>query len=378
MRGLRVICVAACGRSHPSVSLKQLKNHTVLKGPKEGKSMKKVYTINLSRTILALLLFSLLLFNVSAGGNKEANLGLDQAKVIRIGWQGSSFTRFLGVAEGFFDREFGPDGIKIEFEQFSYGPPIIEGLAAGSLDFGTVGDMPIVTAVANGLPIQSIYKSGTNPDSNTALLPVNSTITRVEELKGKKVGTSVGSSGHHFLVLLLAQAGLQPEDVEIVNLSATDLGTALATGEIAAGTTWEPYGTIFTGNGSAKYLAKSSGIKQNTSTEIARKEFLEQNPGLTARYLKVLLELDEFVQQDRARAIRIVARESGFKESDLAGTYDNIYNPHFTDYDWDQMEKTKEFLLESDLITGDFDIRTLYTDKYLIEAEKLFKASKSQ
>lgn len=327
---------------------------------------------------MAILLFSLLAFNMNAAGKQEGPAGLDQAKVIRIGWQGSSFTRFLGTAEGFFDREFGLDGIKIEFEQFSYGPPIIEALAAGSLDFGSVGDMPIVTGVANGLPLQSIYKSGINPDSNTALVPIDSTITRVEALKGKKVGTSVGSSGHHFLVLLLTQAGLTPEDVEIVNLSATDLGTALATGEIAAGTTWEPYGTIFTGNGSAKYLAKSSGIKQNTSTEVARKGFIEQNPGLTARYLKVLLEIDEFIQQDRARAISIVARESGFKEADLAGTYDNVYNPYFTDYDWDQMEKTKQFLLESDLITRDFDIRTLYTDKYLIEAEKLFKASKSR
>jgi sulfonate transport system substrate-binding protein len=352
--------------------------HTVPEDQKGKTYMKNVYTINFSRIIPAALLLAFLTFNVNAGGKKDADVSLDQAKVIRIGWQGSSSTRFLGVAEGFFDREFGPDGIRIEFEQFSYGPPIIEGLAAGSLDFGGVGDMPVVTAVANGLPLQSIFKGGIDPDSNTALIPVNSTITRVEELKGRKVGTSVGSSAHHFLVLLLAQAGLSPEDVEIVNLGATDLGTALAAGEIVAGTTWEPYGTIFTGNGSAKYLAKSSGIKQNTSTEIARKGFIEQNPGLTARYLKVLLEINEFIQQDRARAISIIARESGFKESDLAGIYKNVYNPYFTDYDWDQMEKTKQFLLDSDLITRNFDIRTLYTDKYLIEAEKLFKASKSR
>jgi sulfonate transport system substrate-binding protein len=339
--------------------------------------MKERYITELVKKGLAVSLFILLAINASAGGKTETATGLDQAKVIRIGWQGASSTRFLGVAEGFFDREFGPDGIKIEFEQFTYGPPIIEGLAAGSLDFGGVGDMPVVTAIANGLPLQSVYKGGVDPNSNTALIPVNSTITRVEELKGKKVATSIGSSGHHYLVLLLAQAGLKPEDVEIVNLSATDLGTALTTGEIAAGTTWEPYGTIFTGNGSAKYLAKSAGVKQNTSTEIARKGFIEQNPGLTARYLKVLLQIDDFIQQDRPRAISIIARESGFQESDLASLLAAVYSPYFTDFDWEQMEKTKQFLLSSDLINNDYDIRTLYTDKYLNEAEKLFKASKS-
>ncbi|GHV78949.1 nitrate ABC transporter substrate-binding protein [Spirochaetia bacterium] len=329
---------------------------------------------------MALLLAAMVVSGLSAGGAKDTGStsggALDQAKVIRIGFQGSSLIRWLEDSQHFLEKEFGPDGIKIEFEQFSYGPPIIEGLAAGSLDFGSVGDMPIVTAVANGLPIQSIYKDGIDPNSNTLLIPVNSTIKSVAELKGKKVGASVGSSGHHYLVLVLAQAGLTVDDVEIVNLGATDLGTALATNQIAAGTTWEPYGTIFTVNGSAKYLAKSAGVKQNTSTEIARKAFIEANPGITARYLKVQLQLADFVQADRPRAVRLIAEASGFKEADLSTILVQEFDPHFTDFDWDQMTKTKQFLLDNDLINKDYDIRTLFTDKYLIEAEKLYAASK--
>ncbi|MDR1732456.1 MAG: aliphatic sulfonate ABC transporter substrate-binding protein [Synergistaceae bacterium] len=336
--------------------------------------MKFIKTAKVFLNVFSILLLAGLLFAGTAFGAQAASL--NQAKVIHVGWQGSSQIRHLAVAEGFFEKEFGADGIKVEFEQFAYGPPIIEGLAAGSLDFGEVGDMPIVTAVANGLPIQSIYKTGVNPDSNTLLIPVNSTITSVAELKGKKVAASIGSSGHHYLVLVLATVGLTVEDVELVNLGATDLGAALASGQIDAGTTWEPYGTIFTGNGSAKYLAKSAGVKQNTSTIIVRKEFAEKNPDITVRYLKVALQIDDFLQQDRERAIRLIAQESGFKESDLSGFLINQYNPYFTDFDWDQITKTKDFLLKSGLIDQDFDVRTLYTDKYLIEAEKLYKASK--
>jgi sulfonate transport system substrate-binding protein len=303
---------------------------------------------------------------------------LNTAKVINVGWQGSSSIKNIGTALGLFEKEFAPDGIVVQFQQFSYGPPIIEGLAADSLDFGEVGDMPIVTAVANGIRLQSIYKTGVNPDSNTLLVPVNSTVTSVSELKGKKVGASIGSSGHHYLVLLLAEAGLNVEDVEIVNLGANDLGAALAANEIEAGTTWEPYGAIFTGNGSAKLIAKSGGVKQNTSTVIARNDFIEKNPDITARYLKVVLEIEAFIDEDPERAIKIIAKESGFKESDLAGLLVTKYDPYFTDFDWDQMEKTKQFLLTNGLIINDYDIRTLYTDKYLIEAEKLYKASKSE
>ncbi|MDR3165107.1 MAG: NrtA/SsuA/CpmA family ABC transporter substrate-binding protein [Synergistaceae bacterium] len=323
--------------------------------------------------IFTILTLALLIFSarqVFAADGSELNT----AKVINVGWQSASSIKHIGTSMGLFEKEFGPDGIVVKFQQFSYGPPIIEGLAADSLDFGEVGDMPIVTAVANGIEIQSIYKTGVNPDSNTLLVPVNSTITSVSELKGKKVGASIGSSGHHYLVLLLAEAGLSVEDVEIVNLGANDLGAALAADEIEAGSTWEPYGTIFTGSGSAKLIAKSGGVKQNTSTVVARKDFVEKNPDITVRYLKVILEIEAFIAEDPERAIKIISKESGFKESDLAGLLVMKYNPHFTDFDWDQMKKTKQFLLANNLITNDYDIRTLYTDKYLIEAEKLCKA----
>lgn len=303
---------------------------------------------------------------------QEADDGLDKATVIHVGWQGASSVRNINAAKGFFEEEFGKDGITVEFEQFTYGPPIIEALSAGSLDFGEVGDMPVVTGKANGIEITSVYKSGVDPDSNVLLVPADSEDKSIEDLKGKKIGTSIGSSAHHYLALLLGNAGLALEDVEIVNLGATDIKAALVAGEIDAATTWEPYGAIITGDGSGKYIAKSSGVKQNTATIVASNKFIENNPDITARYLKVVLKIEQFIQSDREAAIDIIAEQSGFNVSDLAAIYRVEYNPYFTDYDWDQMEKTKEFLLDNDLIENDFDIKTIYTDKYLIEAEKLF------
>jgi len=347
---------------------------------RRGYLMKKNY-VEFHFLLLVLALTASIVFGCSSAmasskTSKGDEPGLNQAKVINVGWQGSTDFRHIGVAEGFFEKEFGPDGITVNFLQFSFGPPIIEALAAGSLDFGHVGDMPVVTAIANGIPIQSIIKTGIDPNSNTLLVSLKSTVSSPSELKGKVLGTSVGSSAHHYLVLLLAKEGLSVDDVEIVNLSATDLEAALASGEIEAGTTWEPYGTIITGKGSAKIIAKSAGVKQNTSTIIARNEFAAQNPELTARFLKVLLQIHEFIQEDRGRAIKIVADQSGFSESDLATLQVTEYIPYFTDYDWDQMKKTKQFLLDSGLIEKDFDITGLYNDQYLIEADKLYKKSK--
>jgi sulfonate transport system substrate-binding protein len=328
---------------------------------------------NLVMTMLVLLFSGTVLF---ANGKKD-DVQLNQAKVIRVGWQATGSVKFIGEGQGFIEREFGKDGIKFEFVQFTYGPPIIEALATGDLDFGLVGDMPIVTAIANGLPVQSVFKHGIDPNSNILLVPVNSPIQSIYDLKNKRIGTGIGSSAHHFLILLLEQAGISVDDVEIVNLTPTDLGSALATGQLDAGTTWEPYSTIFISRGFARAVIKSEGIKQNTNNEVASKEFIEKNPDLTARYLKVLLEINDFIQQDRLRAIKIISEGSGLEESALRPTaLANVYEPHFTAYDWEQMEKTKQFLLSMGLIERDFDIKTLYTDKYLNEAERLYKLSK--
>lgn len=328
---------------------------------------------NFIMAMLVLLFSGTVLF---ASGKKD-DAQLNQAKVIRVGWQATGTVKFIGEGQGFIEREFGKDGITFEFVQFTYGPPIIEALATGDLDFGLVGDMPIVTAIANGLPVQSVFKHGIDPNSNILLVPVNSPIQSIYDLKNKRIGTGIGSSAHHFLVLLLERAGISVDDVEIVNLTPNDLGSALAAGQLDAGTTWEPYSTIFVSRGFARAVIKSEGIKQNTNNEVASKEFIEKNPELTARYLKVLLEINDFIQQDRLRAIKIISEGSGLEESSLRPTVlANVYNPHFTAYDWEQMEKTKQFLLSRDLIERDFDIKTLYTDKYLNEAERLYKLSK--
>jgi sulfonate transport system substrate-binding protein len=304
--------------------------------------------------------------------------GQNQAKVIRVGWQGASQLKNINESQGFFEKEFGPDGITVEFSQFAYGPPIVEGLATDSLDFGLdLGDMPITTALANKIPIKAILKVPYDPNNDERLLvPIDSSVEKPADLKGKKVAAPVGSSAHHFLILSVASAGLAEDDVEIVNLAPTDLETALATGQIDAVSIWEPYVAIIEANKHGREIETPKGLRKSLAIIAGRNAFTEQNPEITARFLKVALQIYGFVHEDRERAIKIIAEHSGFKESDLRPSIQaQIFDPYFLDDDWAQAEKTKQFLLKSDVIENDFDVKTLFTDKYLVEAEKLFKES---
>ncbi len=157
--------------------------------------------------------------------------GLNTATVIHAGYQGSDTLYWLDTHFHWLEEEFAPDGITVEYEQFLSGPPMIESMAADRLDIATIGDMPPINARGNGIDVKVITKVVNTPFSNSIVLPNGSEVKSIADLKGKKIATQVGSSGHHFVSLLLDREGLSLEDVELVNLSGPDQLAALENGK---------------------------------------------------------------------------------------------------------------------------------------------------
>lgn len=318
----------------------------------------------------------------SAGESAKAETSsdsgnLNKAKVIHVGFQGASYITNMNKRLHYFEDEFEKDGIKVEFEQFLSGPPMIEAIASGRVDIGEVGDMPPINARASGIDLKIICRNANTQFSNSLVVPNGSPIKTVKDLKGKKVATQVGSSAHHFLALILQKNGLSLKDVQLVNMPVVDHVAALQNGEVAAVTTWEPYGSVIENKKAGKILLDSTGIKQNTSTFIARSEFAKENPEIAARYLKVWLKIVDYIKEDRQRALAIISEESKFAKSDLEKTLLAAdFTPNFVDYDYEQMELTKKFLLDTKVLKKDYDIKELYDFSYLEQAKKLYEADK--
>lgn len=301
--------------------------------------------------------------------------GLNQAKVIHLGYQGSAAFAWLEQRNHWFEEEFAADGITVEFEQFLSGPPMIESMAAGRLDISNIGDMPPINARGQGIDVKVIGKCGNTPFSNSLCVPIGSDIKDLADLKGKKIATQVGSSGHHFISLLLNSAELTLDDIELVNLSAPDGVAALEAKQIDALSTWEPYGTQVVNRGAGTIYIDSTGIKQNTSTYIVRNDFAKENPELTARFLKVWMKYVDFIESDRENALQIISEESGYAIEDIKrSVLEGDYSIAFTDYDYEQELSTKEFLIETGTLENDYDINELYDFSYLERAEELYEA----
>jgi sulfonate transport system substrate-binding protein len=193
------------------------------------------------------------------------------AKEIRIGYQKNGVLVITRQREA-LENHFKPQGISVKWVEFSSGPPMMEAMNVGSVDYGAVGDSPPVFAQAAGAAI--VYAAA-QPIINGSgiLVPQNSAISTIADLKGKRVGFTKGSSAHNVVIQTLEKAGLTYDDITPVYLTPPDAGPAFANGGIDAWAIWDPYFAIAETKQNGRILVKTRDITKTNSFYIANRDF---------------------------------------------------------------------------------------------------------
>lgn len=320
--------------------------------------------------LIGVFLMALLLSG--CGGNpdgakqQQAHSPQNAKREIRIGYQTAGSVIIIAKAKGWYEEEFAKDGTAVKYAFFPAGPQSIEAFAGGQQDVGTTGDMPPISGKAAGVDIKIIGRSYFIPFSNGLLVRPDSTIANVKELKGKKVAVQVGSTAHHFLILLLQKNGLNPGEVNIVNLTAADQQVALESGNVDAVSTWEPWVSSLEGAKAGKIIADSTGVKRTIGLYLARNDFAVENPDLVERFLKVNKRTVDYIKANPDEALALLSRETkipaeSLRKSFLATDWDMA----ITDQDAAALAQVKDFLKETKVIKNDFVINDLIELKYL-------------
>lgn len=152
----------------------------------------------------------------------------------------------------------------IDFSEFAAAAPLGEALNAGAVDIGALGDAPYVFALGAGAPLRVVSITHANGRFSTSILvPKNSPLNSVADLKGKRIVTNRGSIGHFLVIRALQDAGLKTSDVTFVNLLPTDARSALESGNAEAWSTWDPYTTIAITQNGARVLRKGDDLLTN-------------------------------------------------------------------------------------------------------------------
>ncbi|MFI6870822.1 ABC transporter substrate-binding protein [Nocardia sp. NPDC050406] len=204
---------------------------------------------------------------------------VDLSKVtLRIGDQKGTGTQALLEAAG----ELKDIPYRIEWSQYTSGPPMLEAINAGAVDIGGVGNAPPVFAAAAGskIKIVSAYRVGTS--GQAIVVPPNSTLRAPEDLRGKKIAVAKGSSAHHHLLTVLDKAGLSFDDIEPQYLQPADALAALTTGRVDAWAIWDPYTAQAQQQAQARILVDGKGYVEGDAFYVAGDKALGKTGTATA------------------------------------------------------------------------------------------------
>ncbi|MBD8594247.1 sulfonate ABC transporter substrate-binding protein [Pseudomonas sp. CFBP 8758] len=200
-----------------------------------------------------------------------------QAETLRIGYQKYG-TLVLLKAKGTLEKRLAAQGVDVKWTEFPGGPQLLEGLNVGSIDFGVTGETPPVFAQAAGADLLYVAYEPPAPTSEAILVPKDSTIRSVAELKGKKVALNKGSNVHYLLVRALEEAGLKYSDIQTVYLPPSDARAAFERGSVDAWVIWDPYQAAAEQQLQARTLRNGEGIVDNLQFYLATKPYAEQHP----------------------------------------------------------------------------------------------------
>jgi sulfonate transport system substrate-binding protein len=218
-------------------------------------------------------------------------------RTIRVGFQKYG-TLVLLKAKGVLERKLEPRGCKVTWTEFPSGPPLLEALNVGAIDFGTTGETPPIFAQASDAPILYVGYEPPAPRSEAILVPKDSEIRTVTDLKGRKVVLNKGSNVHYLLVKALEKAGLGYSDIQPVFLAPADARAAFVRGDVDAWVIWDPYQAAAEAATGARILTDGTGIVANHQFYLAEQKFAAANSEVLDATLAAVSEIDRWAKDD--------------------------------------------------------------------------------
>jgi len=210
----------------------------------------------------------------------------------------------IAKEKGYFLEE----GIDMEIKGYPTGKNALEATFKGEADMCTVADMPVVSNSfkRNDFTVFGTIMQGAEPVKCLARKDRN--ISTPQDLIGKKVATTIGTTGHYFMVVFFILNELDLEDVEIVNLKPAEMVKAIVKGNVDAIFTWEP--NIYHAEkdlGDNGVILPSDVGYLATFNLVSKNDFIENNQQLLKRILKALIKAEEFTKDNREESVDIIA-----------------------------------------------------------------------
>jgi len=215
------------------------------------------------------------------------------------------------------------EGIDAEIRGYPAGKAALAALFNGEVDVATVAEMPMVLNSFDRNDFALFVTIVDSAQHLKALARKDRNISAPQDLIGKKVATTIGTTAHFFMATFFTLNGLDTADVEIVDLKPGEMVEAIANGDVDAIFTWEP--NILKAQerlGDNAIILPSVVGYQAQFNLASNNDFIENNPELITRIIRALARAEEFTESNRQESIAIVASRLETDTEDIAKIWD--------------------------------------------------------
>ncbi len=223
------------------------------------------------------------------------------------------------------DGKYAGAQYNVTWSDYESGAPITNQMLANKLNFGVMGDYPLVV---NGAKFQetaslrTVLVSGTaynrKGSGNAIVVPVSSDIQSISDLRGRSVSTPVGSAAWGMLVKALDDAKIPLSAVELKNQSPTVGAANIAAKKIDAHADFCPWSEImqFRGTGRVIYDGSETGIPYLHGV-VVRKDFAEKYPEVVVAFIEAVYDAERWIESDPVQAAQMMEKWTGVEKEVL-------------------------------------------------------------
>lgn len=296
-----------------------------------------------------------------SGGDGEGGGGCD---TIRIAHQVIPNGAPIVKHEGWLEDEV---DATVEWDQFDAGADVNRAVASGAVDVGLAGSTLIANGVASGLDYEVPWIYDIIGDNEALVVRPDAGIESIEDLVGKKVATPLGSTTQYSLVAALQNAGVDPADVQILDMQPPDALAAWSRGNIDAAYIWHPTLQEMIDSGGEVLVTSGDLAEQGVVTAdlgIVSRTFAKDCPELVEAWLRAENRAAQLIQDEPEQAAQIVADEFGIAPDEAANqmkdliiltgdeqlTGDHLGSPDEVGALADTLFKTANFLKDNGII----------------------------
>jgi taurine transport system substrate-binding protein len=309
--------------------------------------------------------------------------GAALAENVIIGHFGSPTPMQVARAEGKFDAA---TGWTIEWRQFGSGTEVIAAMASGDVQVAELGSSPLAIGASQGVDLQLFMIAQGLGTAESLIAKKDSGITKLEDVKGKRIAVPVGSTAHYSLMGALAHVGIPESEVTIVNLPADQIAAAWDSGQVDAAFIWEPVQNQILQSGTFIVGADQTAAWGYPTFDgwVVNKDFAAENADAMVAFAKTMNEANMAYLADPAAwtadsaPVKAIAEVTGAQADQVPGILKGFTFIPLTDQMGEtwlggaaaNMKATADFLVKAGRIDAALDDYEPFVNTSIAEAAK--------